>query len=83
MNAVYGPDPVTPNYAQFWFRRFRSGIFNVQEAPDTGRPVFKNVDKIMKMIEIDRNVSSRSIAQELKIDQKTVLNHIHKAGLKG
>ncbi|XP_015604617.1 histone-lysine N-methyltransferase SETMAR-like [Cephus cinctus] len=36
----------------------------------------------MEMIEIDRHVSSRSIAQELKIDHKTVLNHLHKAGFK-
>ncbi|XP_046820280.1 histone-lysine N-methyltransferase SETMAR-like [Vespa crabro] len=35
-----------------------------------------------KIIEVDRHVSSRSIAQELKIDHKTVLNHLHKVGFK-
>ncbi|XP_025163395.1 histone-lysine N-methyltransferase SETMAR-like [Harpegnathos saltator] len=34
------------------------------------------------MIEVYRHVSSRSIAQELKIEHKTVLNHLHKAGFK-
>lgn len=82
VNGVYGPDTVTANYVQFWFRRFRSGIFDVKDAPRTGRPVVENVDKITEIIEVDRHVSSRSIAQELKIDHKTVLNHLHKAGFK-
>ncbi|KAL9876423.1 histone-lysine N-methyltransferase SETMAR-like isoform 1-T3 [Glossina fuscipes fuscipes] len=82
VNGVYGSDTVTANYVQFWFRRFRSGIFDVKDAPRTGRPVVENVDKIGEMIEVDRDVSSRNIAQELKIVHKTVLNHLHKAGFK-
>ncbi|KAL9918814.1 histone-lysine N-methyltransferase SETMAR-like [Glossina fuscipes fuscipes] len=82
VNGVYGSDTVTPNHVQFWFRRFRSGIFDVKVAPRTGRPVVENVDKIGEMIEVDRHVSSLNIAQELKIEHKTVLNHLHKAGFK-
>ncbi|GFV28767.1 hypothetical protein TNCV_3987171 [Trichonephila clavipes] len=33
VNGVYGADTVTANYVQFWFRRFRSGIFDVKVAP--------------------------------------------------
>ncbi|GFU56230.1 histone-lysine N-methyltransferase SETMAR [Trichonephila clavipes] len=29
VNGVYSADTVTGNYVQFWFRRFRSGIFDV------------------------------------------------------
>ncbi|GFW94740.1 histone-lysine N-methyltransferase SETMAR [Trichonephila clavipes] len=80
-NGVYGADTVTAKHVQFWFRQFRSGIFDVKDAPRSGRPVVKNVDKITEII-VDQHVSSRSIAQELKIDHKTVLNHLHKIGLK-
>ncbi|GFU75971.1 histone-lysine N-methyltransferase SETMAR [Trichonephila clavipes] len=38
-NGVYGADTVTANYLQFWFRQFRSGIFDFKDAPCTGRPV--------------------------------------------
>ncbi|GFY25306.1 histone-lysine N-methyltransferase SETMAR [Trichonephila clavipes] len=69
-------NPVTTNYVQVWFRRFRSAIFDDKNAPRTGRPVVENVDKITEITEVDRHVSSRSITQELKIDQKTVLNHL-------
>ncbi|GFU21395.1 histone-lysine N-methyltransferase SETMAR [Trichonephila clavipes] len=82
VHGVYGVHTATANYVQFWFRRFRSGIFDVKVAPRTGRPVVENVDKITEIIEVDRHVSSRSIAQELKISHKTVLNHLRKVGFK-
>ncbi|GFU63406.1 hypothetical protein TNCV_44521 [Trichonephila clavipes] len=55
-------------------------FFYVKDAPRTGRPVVDNVDKVTELIEIDRHVSSRSIAQELKIDHKRVLSHLRKVG---
>ncbi|GFX08086.1 tyrosine-protein phosphatase 99A [Trichonephila clavipes] len=64
VNGVYGVDTVTANYVQFWFRPFRSGIFDVKDAPRTGRAIVENVDKITEIIEVDRMlvvvVSSRS-----------------------
>ncbi|GFT70369.1 histone-lysine N-methyltransferase SETMAR [Trichonephila clavipes] len=81
-NGVYGADTVTANHVQFWFHRFRSGIFDVKDAPRTDRPVVENVDKTTEIIEVGRHVSSSSIAQELKIDHKTVLNHLRKVGFK-
>ncbi|GFV66979.1 histone-lysine N-methyltransferase SETMAR [Trichonephila clavipes] len=54
----------------------------VYDAPRTGRPVVENVEKISEIIEVDRHVSSRSIAQELKIGHETVLNHLRKVGFK-
>ncbi|GFX30461.1 histone-lysine N-methyltransferase SETMAR [Trichonephila clavipes] len=82
VNGVYGPDTVTANYVQCWFRRFRSGIFDVKVAPRTVRPVIENVDKITEIIEVDRHVSSRRITQEFKINHKTVLSHLSKVGFK-
>ncbi|GFV08810.1 histone-lysine N-methyltransferase SETMAR [Trichonephila clavipes] len=45
-------------------------------------PDIKNADKISKIIEVDRHVSSPSIPQDLKIDYKTVLSHLSKVGFK-
>ncbi|GFY25056.1 histone-lysine N-methyltransferase SETMAR [Trichonephila clavipes] len=73
---------VTANYVQFWFHRFRSSSFDVKEAPRTGTPVVENVDETPEIIEIDRHVSSRSIAQQLKINHKIFLNYLHKIGFK-
>ncbi|GFU46057.1 hypothetical protein TNCV_4966721 [Trichonephila clavipes] len=35
VKGLYGADTVTANYVQFWFNRFRSGIFYVKDAPRT------------------------------------------------
>ncbi|GFS54740.1 histone-lysine N-methyltransferase SETMAR [Trichonephila clavipes] len=75
VNGVYSAYTVTANYVKFWFRRFRSGIFAVKDAPRTGWPVVESVGKITEIIKIDRQVSRRSIAQE--IDHK-VLNYLRK-----
>ncbi|GFX80194.1 histone-lysine N-methyltransferase SETMAR [Trichonephila clavipes] len=81
-NSVYGVDTVLANYVQFWFRRFRTSIFDVKDAPRFGRPVVENVDKITEIIEIDRHFSSRSNAQELQIEHRTILKHLLKVRLK-
>ncbi|GFX72689.1 histone-lysine N-methyltransferase SETMAR [Trichonephila clavipes] len=76
VNDVYVDDTVPANYVPFWFHRFRSGIFDVNNAPRTGKPVVENIDKITETIEVDRHADSRSITQELKIDHKIVLSHL-------
>ncbi|GFX56417.1 histone-lysine N-methyltransferase SETMAR [Trichonephila clavipes] len=77
-NGLYGADTVTANYKQFWFRRFRSGIFDVKDAPRTGKPIVEDVDKITEIIAVNRHVSSRTITQKLEIDLKIVLSHLRK-----
>ncbi|GFV76805.1 putative DD34D transposase [Trichonephila clavipes] len=62
--------------------RFRSGIFDVKDAPHTGWPVVKNIDKITEIIEVDGHFSSPSIVQELNINHKTVLNYLSEVGFK-
>ncbi|GFT25030.1 transmembrane channel-like protein 3 [Trichonephila clavipes] len=65
-NGVYVAHTVIADYVQFWFRRFRSGIFDVKNAPRTGRPVVKNADKITEIIKVDRHLGRLKLA----IDQK-------------
>ncbi|GFW11996.1 histone-lysine N-methyltransferase SETMAR [Trichonephila clavipes] len=82
VNGVYGAATVTANYVQFGFVDSVQTFFYVKDAPHTGRPVVENVDKITEIIEVDQHVSSRNIAQKLKIDHKTVLNYLRKVGFK-
>ncbi|GFW53186.1 histone-lysine N-methyltransferase SETMAR [Trichonephila clavipes] len=57
----------------------KQSTFDVKDTPRTGRLIIENVDKISVIIKVDRHVSSRRIAQELKIDHKTVLKHLRKS----
>lgn len=80
--AVYGEDALTERTVQLWFAKFRSGNFNVKDAPRSGRPVTEKVDEILQMIELDRHTSTLDIALALNTNQKTVWNHLKKAGYK-
>ncbi|GFV11079.1 histone-lysine N-methyltransferase SETMAR [Trichonephila clavipes] len=64
VNGVYDVDTVKANYVQFWVRRFRSGIFDAEDALPTGGPFVENVDTITEIIEVDRYVSSRPGAKD-------------------
>ena len=71
--------PVSPTVRN-WFERFRSGNFDVKDAPRSGRPVTEKVDEILQMVELDRHASTVDIAEALGIAQKTVWNHLKNAG---
>ncbi|GFY35867.1 histone-lysine N-methyltransferase SETMAR [Trichonephila clavipes] len=51
-NGVYGADTVIANYVQYWFFRFRSGIFDVKDALHTGRLIVENVNKIVRTLRV-------------------------------
>ena len=52
---------------QNWFPRFRSGDFDLKDAPRSGRPTEVDDDKIKAMIENNRRNTTREIAQKLNI----------------
>ena len=79
--AVYGPNKVSFSTAQRWFKRFRSGIEVVEDAPRSGRPVVETCDKIAELVERDRHSSSRSIGQELGMSHQKVINHLKELGV--
>lgn len=80
--AVYGEETISESAARKWFVRFRSGNFDVKDVRRSGRPITVKVDKIFQKIHENRHIGTRVIAKELNINQKTVLNHLHKAGYK-
>ena len=51
---VYGEKSLTERQCQNWFARFRSGDFDLKDAPRSGRPTEVNDDKIKAMIENNR-----------------------------
>ncbi|QQP37601.1 Histone-lysine N-methyltransferase SETMAR, partial [Caligus rogercresseyi] len=48
-NASQTAENVNTSHVQFWFRRFRSGNFDVKDAPRSGRPIVENINKIMEI----------------------------------
>ncbi|CAH2103465.1 unnamed protein product [Euphydryas editha] len=77
---VYGENAVSERRTQEWFARFRSGNFDVKDAPRSGRPVTEKVDEILQLMEQDRHASCQEIAEALNINHMTVWNHLKRAG---
>ena len=82
INGVLGDGAVSLRTAEERFRRFRAGENDTMDKPAGGRPVTTNTDKIKEIIELDRHVASRDIAQEMGVSHQTILNHLRKAGYK-
>lgn len=78
--AVYGEECLTERQCQRWFARFRSGDFDLEDTPRSGRPTEVDDDKIKAMIETNRRSTTREIAEKLGISHTSVENHLKQLG---
>ena len=72
-NNVFDP-------SQNWFARFRSGDFDLKDAPRSGRPTEVDDDKIKAMIINNRHSKTREIAEKLNISHTCVERHLKQLG---
>ena len=77
---VYGEDVLTERQCQNWFAKFRSGNFDVEDAPRSGRPVEANEDTIKALIDANRRITTREIAERLTLSNSTVHHHLKRLG---
>uniref|UniRef100_A0A0K2T1S9 Uncharacterized protein n=1 Tax=Lepeophtheirus salmonis TaxID=72036 RepID=A0A0K2T1S9_LEPSM len=83
MCTAYRLNTVSNATTKRWFQQLCSGDKAVEDETCSSRPIIKNINKITKIIELERHVRSPyHIAPEQKIGQKTVWNHLHKADLR-
>ena len=77
---VYGEISLIQRQCQNWFVRFRSGDFDLKDAPRSGRPTEVDDNKIETMIENNRRSKAREIAEKLNILHKCVERHLKQLG---
>ena len=75
---VYGEKLLTERQCQNWFARFRSGDFDLKDAPRSGRPTEVSVDKIKAMIENNRRITTREIAENHGASEMSLHNRHQK-----
>ncbi|GFX95435.1 histone-lysine N-methyltransferase SETMAR [Trichonephila clavipes] len=66
---------------QNWFAKFRSGNFDVEDAPRSGRPVEADKDTIKALVDGDRRITTREIGLRLNLSNSTVYDHLKGLGL--
>lgn len=81
LSDVYGEDVLTERQCQNWFAKFRSGNFDVEDAPRSGRPVKADEDTIKALIDANRRITTREIAERLNLSNSTVHDHLKRLGL--
>nr|XP_042901741.1 histone-lysine N-methyltransferase SETMAR-like [Parasteatoda tepidariorum] len=81
MCVSLGFNTVSYDTVKVWFRKFNSGNFNIEDEPRSGRPIEIDCDQLKQIIDQDRNVSTRTIALELDVCQKTIVNALKRINL--
>ncbi|GFV34707.1 histone-lysine N-methyltransferase SETMAR [Trichonephila clavipes] len=66
---------------QNWFAKFRSGNFDVEDAPRSGRPVEADEDAIKALVDANRRITTREIGLRLNLSNSTVYDHFKGLGL--
>ncbi|GFV10856.1 histone-lysine N-methyltransferase SETMAR [Trichonephila clavipes] len=61
LTNVYGEGVLTVRQCQNWFTKFRSGNFDVEDAPLSGRPVEGDNDAIKALVDANRRITTREI----------------------
>ncbi|GFX26454.1 histone-lysine N-methyltransferase SETMAR [Trichonephila clavipes] len=78
---VYGKGVLTVRQCQNWFAKFRSGNFDVEDAPRSGRPVEADKDAIKALVDANRRITTSEIGLRLNLSNSTVYDHLKGLGL--
>ena len=78
INKVEGEETTNKSSVGEWFKRFNDGDFNLEDKPRSGRPSVLEESDLQAELAIEPSSSTRELATELGVDQKTVWNHLKK-----
>ncbi|GFT58412.1 histone-lysine N-methyltransferase SETMAR [Trichonephila clavipes] len=72
LTDLYGEGVLTVRQCQNWFAKFRSGNFDVEDAPRSGRPIEADEDAIKALVDANRRITTREIGLRLNLSNSTV-----------
>ncbi|GFV91988.1 histone-lysine N-methyltransferase SETMAR [Trichonephila clavipes] len=81
LTGVYGEGVLTVRQSQNWFAKFRTGNFDVEDAPRSRRPVEADKDAIKALVDANRRITTHDIVLRLNLSNSTVYDHLKGLGL--
>ncbi|GBN26635.1 Histone-lysine N-methyltransferase SETMAR [Araneus ventricosus] len=74
MCECLGINTVSSDTVKVWFRKFKAGNFDIEDESRSGRPIEIDCEQLKQIFDQDRIVSIRTIALELDVCRKTIVN---------
>jgi len=71
---------LTERQCQNWFKKFRSGKFDVEDSSRYGRPIEADENIIKALIDSNRRITTREIDQTLHLFNSTAHDHLKRLG---
>ncbi|GFX67324.1 histone-lysine N-methyltransferase SETMAR [Trichonephila clavipes] len=81
LTDVYGEGVLTVRQCQNWFAKFRSGNFDVEDAPCSGKPVEADKDAKKALVDANRRITTREIRLRLNLSNSTDYDQLKGLGL--
>jgi transposase len=73
-------DALSIRTAQHWFNRLKTGNFELDDLPRSGRPLEVDMDALKQLIEKDSRFTTRCLAERLRCSHTTVETHLAELG---
>ncbi|GFX97709.1 mariner Mos1 transposase [Trichonephila clavipes] len=75
---VYGEGVLTVRQCQNWFAKFRSGNFDVEDPPRSGKPVETDKDVIKALVDANRQITTLEIGLSFSINSEVYCHQLDK-----
>ena len=80
INRVYGLNSIKIRNAQYFYQKFRSGNFSVEDEARSGRPVSLDIKDLRAVVEADPYQTCEEIADRLNSSAATISRHLREIG---
>ena len=77
---MYGDNAIGESAVRWWFGRFRTGNFNLEDEHRSGRPSKLDNDVLETKVKERLDITTRELAEELDISKSTVHEHLVSLG---
>jgi len=78
---TYGDHALSKSTCEFWFRRFKSGDFDVSDKERSGTPKKFEDEELETLLDEDPCQTEEELAKTLNVDRSTVGKRLHKIGM--
>lgn len=79
---AYGEHALSETTCKEWFRRFKTGVFDVDDKERPGQPKKFADEELEALLDQDQSLTLRVLAQSLNVDESTVSKRLQSLGYK-